>query len=288
MKNKSKFIISSLAIGSLLVSVLYVPLASAESESVNQNQNRSKNMNMGMRWDNDNDQKENNGRGMPMRQPGVFGTVTAINGNIISVSGKLLKSGTSTSISTSTNVTYAVDATNAKIIKNNATSSISSILVNDTVRVQGTVSGTNVSATIIHDGAIMNGRMGGGNGGSGMGGFGMMTGDGNPIVGGKVTALSGNSITIKNASNITYTVDATNAKIVKQGATSTISSILVGDNLMVQGPVSGSSITATFVRDQGVDQNNNLTENKDGKENKKVGAGFWGGFRGFFKNIFGF
>lgn len=286
MKNKSKFIISSLAIGSLLASTLYVPLASAESESVSQNQNRSKNMNMGMRWDNDNDQKENNGRGMPMRQPGVFGTVTAINGNIISVSGKLLKSGTSTSNSTSTNVIYAVDATNAKIIKNNATSSISSVLVNDTVRVQGTVSGTSVVATVVHDGAIMNGRMG--DAGRKNNGGDAIVGDGNPIVGGKVTALSGNSITIKNASNITYTVDATNAKIVKQGATSTISSILVGDNLMVQGPVSGSSITATFVRDQGVDQNNNLTENKDGKENKKVGAGFWGGFRGFFKNIFGF
>lgn len=284
MKNKSKFIISSLAIGSLLASTLYVPLASAESGSMNQNQNWSKGM--GMRGEDGREQKENNGRGMPMRQPGVFGTVTAINGNIISVSGKLLKSGTSTSNSTSTNVIYAVDATNAKIIKNNATSSISSVLVNDTVRVQGTVSGTNVSATIIHDGAIMNGRMG--DVGRKNNGVDAIVGDGNPIVGGKVTALSGNSITIKNASNVTYTVDATNAKIVKQGATSTISSILVGDNLMVQGPVSGSSITATFVRDQGVDQNNNLTENKDGKENKKVGAGFWGDFRGFFRNIFGF
>ena len=278
MKSKNKFIISSLAIGSLLASTLYVPLASAESGSVSQNQNWSKGM--GMRGEDGREQKENNGRGMPMRQPGVFGTVTAINGNTISVLGRAFQNGTST------NITYTVDATNAKIIKNNATSSISSVLVNDTVRVQGTVSGTSVVATVVHDGAIMNGRMGDVDRKNN--GMDAIAGDGNSIVGGKVTALSGNSITIKNASNVTYTVDATNAKIVKQGATSTVSNILVGDNLMVQGPVNGSSITATLVRDQGVDQNNNLTENKDGKENKKVGTGFWGGFRGFFRNIFGF
>jgi hypothetical protein len=278
MKNKSKFIISSLAIGSLLASTLYVPLASAESESMNQNQNWSKGM--GMRGEDGREQKKNNGRGMPMRQPGVFGTVTAVSGNTISVLGRVFQNGTST------NITYTVDATNAKIIKNNATSSISSVLVNDTVRVQGTVSGTSVVATVVHDGAIMNGRMG--DAGRKNNGGDAIVGDGNPIVGGKVTALSGNSITIKNVSNITYTVNATNAKIVKQGATSTISNIIVGDNLMVQGPVNGSSITATLIRDQGVDQNNNLTENKDGKENKKVSIGFWGGFRGFFKNIFGF
>ena len=43
--------------------------------------------------------------------------------------------------------------------------------------------------------------------------FPMMTGNGQPIIGGKVTAVNGNSLTVTNASNVTYTVDVTSAKV---------------------------------------------------------------------------
>ena len=54
-----------------------------------------------------------------------------------------------------------MDATNAKIYKGSATTtvSVSDIAMGDTVMVQGTVSGTSVTATVIRDG--VNGMMGG-------------------------------------------------------------------------------------------------------------------------------
>ena len=84
-------------------------------------------------------------------KPVVFGTVSAINGNILTINGRQ-GFGTTTPA-----VTFTVDATKAKIIKNNATSSVASIVIGDTVLVQGTISGTNVTATIIRDGALMRG-----------------------------------------------------------------------------------------------------------------------------------
>ena len=47
----------------------------------------------------------------------------------------------------------------------------------------------------------------------------------------------------------TYTVDASNATIMKNSTTSTIASLAVGDTVMVQGTVNGTSITAKVIRD---------------------------------------
>ena len=87
-----------------------------------------------------------------MSRPAVMGTVSAINGNTLTVSGK---KGFG---STATTTTYTVDTTNAKITKNNTAGTIASIAVGDTVMVQGTVSGTNVNATTIRDGKMPSGK----------------------------------------------------------------------------------------------------------------------------------
>jgi hypothetical protein len=120
------------------------------------------------------------GRGLSGRKPGsaqgaqgTFGTVTAINGDTITLQSKSFnKSSGST---TATSVTYTVDATNATVQKTtpptttptpgtkpvkptSTTIQISQIAVGDTLSVQGIVSGTNITATKITDGAFMGGR----------------------------------------------------------------------------------------------------------------------------------
>jgi hypothetical protein len=183
------------------------------------------------------------GRGQ-MAKPAINGTVSAVNGNSVTVTGK---NGT----------TYTVDATSAKINKitpgatgakpTSAVITVSGISVGDTVMVQGTVSGSSVTATRITDGNL----------GNRAGGRGSMT---KPAAMGTVSAVNGNNITLagKNGTT-TYTVDATNAAITKftpgasgakgTSATITISQIQSGDTLIVQGTVSGNSVTATKIMD---------------------------------------
>jgi hypothetical protein len=98
-----------------------------------------------------------------MMANGVFGIVTAVNGDSITVSGR---QGTSTATTT-----FTVDATNATIRKGAATStaSVSDISVGDRVAVQGAVSGDTVTATTIFDGMFMM------RGGPGMGMMGSST-----------------------------------------------------------------------------------------------------------------
>lgn len=74
----------------------------------------------------------------PLGQRGVAGTVSAVNGNTVTVTGKDGK-------------TYTVDASGAKISKV-VDLSVSDIKVGDTVGVQGSVSGTTVTAKHIMDG----------------------------------------------------------------------------------------------------------------------------------------
>jgi hypothetical protein len=78
------------------------------------------------------------GRGPGMGRGGTVGTVTAVNGSTITLSGK---DGT----------TYTVDASSAKI-STMATITAADIKVGDTLGVQGTVSGTAVTAHDIMDG----------------------------------------------------------------------------------------------------------------------------------------
>ena len=215
-------------------------------------------------------------------KPGVFGTVSTISGTTLTITGKEgfgQKSATTT---------YTVDASNATVHKNNATSTISSITVGDTVMVQGTISGTSVIATSIRDGIMMRGgpNMMDGKGREGMSSStSPMTGNGQPVIAGTISAISGSSITITNKSNVSYTVDASNAKIVQGQNTITVSNLTVGTSVIVQGSVNGNSVTATSIIDQVQPTPNGTT---DGQTHTNDRPGFFGGIGHFFMHLFGF
>jgi hypothetical protein len=196
-----------------------------------------------------------NGRGWQMMsRPEVLGTVTAISGSTITV--KDLRGNTGT--------IYTVNATNAIVIKNGVTSTVSAIAENDTISVQGVENGTTITATKINDGLTpkeksdeMGKKLGNENNLNNP----MIVGDGSPIIAGTVATVSGNTITIKNKSNVVYTIDATNTKVQVSGNTvGTVANIAVGDNIIAQGTINGTSVTASLIIDQKpkpADQNNN-------------------------------
>ncbi len=213
------------------------------------------------------------GKGM-MAKPAVVGKVESISGNTLTITSRGFGQNAATT-------TYSVDASHAIIFKANATSTLSSIATGDNVMVEGSVSGTNVTATTIRDGLGMMGR-----GGVLPEGF---SGNGQPVVAGNVTAISGSTITISNESNVTYTVDATNAKVMKGRDAGVIGDVAAGDHLVVQGTVNGSSISATTIFDQKVPTGNGDNSNGQGDKNGgQIHPGFFGAIRGFFGKLFGF
>ena len=223
-------------------------------------------------------------------KPAAVGTVTAISGNIITLQSKSFNKSSGSTNTTATSVTYTVDATNATIQKITppavpvagttsptpgtkptrpapTTIQVSQIAVGDTLVVQGTVSGTNITATKITDGAFIGGRGLGHKTGSNQGARGTV---------GTVTSVNGDIITIQSksfsgnssttAASVTYTVDATNATVQKIAPPTTsptpgtkpvkptpttiqVSQIAVGDTLVIQGTISGTNITATKITD---------------------------------------
>lgn len=192
---------------------------------------------------------------MTRQRPAVRGIVATVSGNILTVN----QNGT----------TYTVDATNATVTKINGSSTpqtivVANIAVGDTVSVVGTVAGNAVAATTVRDGI-----------GSMM--YGSASGQARqkPAVRGSVTAISGMILSVTNASSTVYTVDATNATVTKINGTSTpltisVANIAVGDTVSVVGTVSGTSITATSIRDGVM---NSWTNNKSatmGKNSKIV------------------
>ena len=111
-------------------------------------------------------------------------------------------------------------------------------------------------------------------------------GNGQPITAGNVSAINGATLTVTTKSNVTYTVDASNAKILAgQNATATIANIVVGDSVVVQGAVNGTNVTATTIIDRvkPVDNSNASTTPKKG-----MMGGFFGGIGSFFGHLFGF
>lgn len=66
-----------------------------------------------------------------------------------------------------------------------------------------------------------------------------------------VNTIQRTSPTSTSTSNITFIADASSARFVKQGATSTasISDIKIGDRVIVQGTIKGTSISAKLVID---------------------------------------
>ncbi len=235
-------------------------------------------------------------------QAAVYGTVSAINGSTLTVLSKAWEKPNGdnengdnekdTPVSTSAPITYTVNASAATITKNGATSTLSAITVNDTVRVEGTVSGTSVTATKIFDGVMPpkpenNHKAGGTGKAKNDVPTPIFKGNGQPIVAGSVTAVSSTTLTLTNKSNVTYTVDASSAIVEKGNATSTLASVVSGDNVIVQGTVNGTSIVASSVIDQGATSNTNGDSNS--KNNKKSESrGFFGSIGNFFSHLFGF
>jgi len=217
---------------------------------------------------------------------GVFGTVSSISGDTLIVTQRARPDATSTPMTV-----YTVDAMNARVMKNGTTSAVSDISVGDLVMVQGTVSGTNVTATTIRDG--MRGMMG--SNGSVGNGFGRrptstppaspIQGNGEPVIAGSITAIVGDTLTVTNTSNVVYTVDATNANIVKSGTTSTVADMATGDNVVVQGAVNGMSVTASSIIDQ---ENGSRGSATPGTPSAVPHANFLGAIGSFFKHLFGF
>lgn len=215
-------------------------------------------------------------------KPAVFGTVTAVNGTTLTVASRGFGKDAATT-------TYSVNASNTTVMKNNATSTLSSVAVNDRVVVEGTVSGTNVTATMIRDGIpmMMRGRGPTGTANGGTGQTPPFKGNGEPVVAGTVSAVTGNSITITTSSNTSYTIDATSAAVTKGNASSTVSAVAVGDYVVAQGTVNGNSVTASTILDQQA-RPASATNGNGPKSGPAMGGGVFGMIGSFFKKIFGF
>jgi hypothetical protein len=224
--------------------------------------------------------------------PGVAGNVTAISGTTLTVTRKTRPNATSTAATV-----YTVDASNAQIVKDGATSTIASIATGDTVMVQGTVTGTDVAATVIRDGVSeKNGTAGNESktphrNATSTPSASLIQGNGEPIVAGSITTISGTTVTITNASNVTYAIDASNAKIIKNGTSTGISDIATGDNIIVQGTVNGTSVVASSLMDQGAGKQNGAhaaTSTSTVQTSHFDIFGALGTIGNFFKHLFGF
>ena len=166
--------------------------------------------------------------------PGVIGIVTSVSGTSIVVTDK-------------SGAVYTVDLANAKITKNiNAseptTITATDINIGDTIGVRGTISGSRVAATFAMDGISPTPSRGGMSGG-----FDRHEGK-DHWVSGKVTAVSGTTVTITRSDGKAYTVDASKAKLSKMEFITT-ADLVVGDFVGVDGTVSGTSVTATHIMD---------------------------------------
>ena len=264
---------SKMVIGSALVSVLLLGSTAFAAENSNKQDDNNGYFNRGV--------GRMMGRGGPGKMSGIVGTVASVSGSTLTVTARY---GMMNNVGTSTGITYTVNAAGATVFKNGATSTVASILVGDSVSVNGTVTGTSVVAKTIRDGVIPGKRIGNGNETNEQPKTPptpLIIGNGQPVIGGKVASTTGNSITITNASNVTYTVDATNAKIQKGNALTTISSISVGDTVVVQGSVNGTAVVASSI----IDQTKAVTS---GTSTVPASVGFFGGIRGFFSKLFGF
>ena len=116
----------------------------------------------------------------------------------------------------------------------------------------------------------------------------MINGNGEPVIGGNITAISGNSVTVTTKTNIVYTIDASTAKIVKNGTTTAIANIATGDAVVVQGTVNGTSVTASSIIDQGAAMTPASSTMGMTTGTKASVGGFFGKIGSFFQHLFGF
>lgn len=93
----------------------------------------------------------------------------------------------------------------------------------------------------------------------GMPGMGRGMMNGKNMVMGTVASINGTSLTLTGSNNTTYTVDASQAKLMGGMMTGTglsLTHIQVGDKLMVVGTVNGTTITAKTLADQSFEGRN--------------------------------
>lgn len=201
----------------------------------------------------------------PLPRPDLVGTVESISGSTLTIAARNWRATATT--------TYTVNAANATVTKDGAASTLSAIAVGDRVMAKGTLSGTTLTATTIRDGlpAKPGERPQAPT----------FTGNGKPVVGGSVTAISGTTLTVTAKDGTAYAVDAANAAILKAGATTTLASIAQGDTVIVQGTINGSAVTATTVIDQ-------ANANAQTAPAEAPHRGFFSSIGGFFAHLFGF
>ena len=215
--------------------------------------------------------------------PGVMGVVSVIKGSNLTIQSHSFGPNSATT-------TYSIDASKAIVIDKGATSTLSAIAIGNPIAVEGTVNGTSVIATKINIGGGF-GRINGERpnigprGASSTAKLNMLEGNGEPVIGGTVSMVSGTTITITNKSNTTYSIDASSATITKNNATATASDIVVGDSVLVQGSINGTSVIASTITDHvpAVQNSNNVKTSSS----NPVGS-FFGGIKGFFSRLFGF
>lgn len=235
---------------------------------------------------------ERNGVKITTPRSAVVGTVTSVSGTTLTVNVKASQHENKTAASSTV---YTVDATNAVVTKAGASSTVGAITVGDRVVILGTVTGTNVVATKIIDGKMFgrpemsdrNSKMG-----NASTGVQFLPGNGNPVIGGNVTAMSSTTLTVTTKSGTVYTVNTASTTVQKAGIGSTVatlSSIALGDNVLVQGTVNGTSVTASSIIDQGTVGSVPSVFGENGGTAKPVGhQGFMGAIGGFFSHLFGF
>ena len=214
-------------------------------------------------------QAEENKNDSEKTPPALVGKVSAINGNSITVVSNKNNN-------TQNTLTFTVDAANAKILRGETVIKVSDIFVGDNVIVQGTVNGTSITATFIRDGKVGKGNNQNDNNQALL----QIQSNGQPVIGGKITAINGNTVTVASNSNVTYTVDATNAKIVQGKGIATLSVLKVGDLVIVQGTVNGTAVVASTIIDQ--------VNQADQKAEKKVNKGFFSSIGQWFVRLFRF
>jgi len=215
---------------------------------------------------------QQNGQGQPQnmnnQKPMIMGTVTDIDDDTITIES-IKMGGPKSEDSSDETVTYTVDASDTTVYEDQKEASLSDIDEGDKIMVEGTISGTKITATKIHIDDLK-------------GSAGITDGTGEPVVMGTVTDIGEDdeTIEIENNGDTIYTVDLSDATILKDGEEIDISDIEEDDVVLVQGEADGSEITASTVT---IQVNDNSTKNQNTQK-----IGFFQRIGNFFSKLFGF
>ncbi len=174
----------------------------------------------------------------------TFGTIAAIDGSTLTVT---TQAGASTTVKT----------TSSTVVTTSATGTVADISNGDHLVVIGTTSGTTVAASRIVDrgpatdtfggpGAGgppsgMNAPSGASGGNFGVGGFAPVTGT--------VAAVDGSTVTLTTTAGTTVKVTTSSSTAVEVDKTITVSQLQTGEQVVVSGTTSGSTVTATRIRE---------------------------------------